>query len=117
MWRQSYPPTLGKVCLTVGRRREICWQWAAPPTPRLCVSIADVYGHGLAADVVSVKGATRAERWISTESLWKWIDARGKEFGIGDRISIEIRRIWHRSTAKSMPLTTAGRKINTRKRT
>jgi hypothetical protein len=41
------------------------------------------YGHGLAADVVSVKGATRAERWISTESFWKWIDAHGNEFGIG----------------------------------
>src|SRR6267378_7727477 len=41
------------------------------------------YGHGLAADVVSVKGATRAQRWVSTESFWKWIDARGKEFGIG----------------------------------
>jgi hypothetical protein len=41
------------------------------------------YGHGLAADVVSVKGATRAQRWTSTESLWKWIDAHGKEFGIG----------------------------------
>jgi hypothetical protein len=41
------------------------------------------YGHGLAADVVSVKGATRAQRWASTESLWKWIDAHGKEFGIG----------------------------------
>ncbi len=41
------------------------------------------YGHGLAADVVSVEGATRARRWISTESLWKWIDAHGKEFGIG----------------------------------
>ena len=41
------------------------------------------YGHGLAADVVSVKGATREQRWVSTESLWKWIDARGKEFGIG----------------------------------
>jgi hypothetical protein len=41
------------------------------------------YGHGLAADVVSVKGATEAQRWISTESLWKWIDAHGKEFGIG----------------------------------
>src|SRR6266480_328190 len=41
------------------------------------------YGHGLAADVVSVKGATRAQRWISTESFWKWIDAKGKEFGIG----------------------------------
>jgi len=41
------------------------------------------YGHGLAADVVSVKGDTRAERWISSEALWKWIDAHGKEFGIG----------------------------------
>jgi hypothetical protein len=41
------------------------------------------YGHGLAADAVSVKGATKAERWISTESLWKWIDAHGEEFGIG----------------------------------
>ena len=41
------------------------------------------YGHGLAADVVSVKGATKAERWISTENLWKWIDEHGKDFGIG----------------------------------
>jgi hypothetical protein len=41
------------------------------------------YGHGLAADVVSVKGETRSERWSSSESLWKWIDAHGKEFGIG----------------------------------
>src|SRR5258705_13023997 len=39
--------------------------------------------HRTAADVVSVKGATRAQRWISTESFWKWIDAQGKEFGIG----------------------------------
>ena len=41
------------------------------------------YGHGLAADVVSVKGETRSERWISSEILWKWIDAHGQEFGIG----------------------------------
>jgi hypothetical protein len=41
------------------------------------------YGHGLAADVVSVKGATRSERCISSERLWKWIDAHGKEYGIG----------------------------------
>ena len=41
------------------------------------------YGRGLAADVVSVKGGTRAQRWVSTESFWKWIDAHGKEFGIG----------------------------------
>ncbi|WP_422272021.1 peptidase M15 [Bradyrhizobium sp.] len=41
------------------------------------------YGHGLAADVVSVKGATKAQRSISTESFWKWVDAHGQEFGIG----------------------------------
>jgi hypothetical protein len=41
------------------------------------------YGHGLAADVVSVKGGTRAQRLTSTESLWKWIDAHEKEYGIG----------------------------------
>jgi D-alanyl-D-alanine carboxypeptidase len=41
------------------------------------------YGHGLAADVVSVKGGTRAQRQVSTENLWKWIDAHEKEFGVG----------------------------------
>jgi hypothetical protein len=41
------------------------------------------YGHGLAADLVGVKGETRAERWIASEQLWKWIDAHGGEFGIG----------------------------------
>ncbi|MFZ0113206.1 MAG: peptidase M15, partial [Xanthobacteraceae bacterium] len=41
------------------------------------------YGHGLAADLVSVKGATRAQRWVSSESLWKWVDAHGKEYGVG----------------------------------
>jgi hypothetical protein len=41
------------------------------------------YGHGLAADVVSVKGATQTQRWASTAIFWKWIDANGKEYGIG----------------------------------
>jgi phage-related protein len=41
------------------------------------------YGHGLAADVVSVDGRTRDQRWNASENLWKWIDAHGKEFGIG----------------------------------
>src|SRR5881398_4259044 len=41
------------------------------------------YGHGLAADVVSVKGETRSERCSSSERMWKWIDAHGKEYGIG----------------------------------
>jgi len=41
------------------------------------------YGHGLAADIVSVQGGTRNERWAASEKLWKWVDARGNEFGIG----------------------------------
>jgi hypothetical protein len=41
------------------------------------------YGHGLAADIVSVKGETRAQRWVSTVELWKWVDARETELGIG----------------------------------
>jgi hypothetical protein len=45
-------------------------------------SLRGGYGHGLAADVVSVNGATKAQRWIATEAFWKWIDAHGSEFGI-----------------------------------
>jgi hypothetical protein len=46
-------------------------------------SLRGGYGHGLAADIVSVDGATRDERWNSSERLWKWVDANGKQFGIG----------------------------------
>ncbi len=46
-------------------------------------SLRGGYGHGLAADIVSVKGDTSAERWAASEQLWKWIDAHGNEFGIG----------------------------------
>jgi hypothetical protein len=46
-------------------------------------SLRGGYGHGLAADIVSVKGETRSERFASSEILWKWIDAHGKEYGIG----------------------------------
>jgi hypothetical protein len=41
------------------------------------------YGHGLAADIVSVKGETRAQRWASSEEMWKWVDTHEKELGIG----------------------------------
>ena len=41
------------------------------------------YGHGRAADIVSVKGETRAERLASSQQLWKWIDTHEKELGIG----------------------------------
>src|SRR4029450_144359 len=41
------------------------------------------YGHGLAIDLVSVKGETRLQRFASSEVLWKWVDAHGKEFSVG----------------------------------
>jgi hypothetical protein len=41
------------------------------------------HGHGLAVDLVSIKGETRWERLSSSQKLWTWIDAHGKEFGIG----------------------------------
>jgi hypothetical protein len=41
------------------------------------------YGHGLAVDLVSVKGETRLERFASSEELWKWIDAHENELWVG----------------------------------
>jgi hypothetical protein len=41
------------------------------------------YGHGLAADIVSVNGTTRAQRLLASDIFWKWVDNHGKEFGIG----------------------------------
>ncbi|SHN81698.1 D-alanyl-D-alanine carboxypeptidase family protein [Bradyrhizobium erythrophlei] len=46
-------------------------------------SLRGGYGHGLAADIVSTKGATRAERLTNSNALWKWVDDHGSEFGIG----------------------------------
>jgi len=41
------------------------------------------YGYGLAADLVSVRGDTRMQRYLSSRELWKWIDAHEQELGIG----------------------------------
>jgi hypothetical protein len=41
------------------------------------------YGHGLAVDLVSVKGQTRLQRFAASEELWKWIDAHETELGVG----------------------------------
>lgn len=46
-------------------------------------SLRGGYGHGMAADIVSTAGNNRAQRWVSTEILWKWVDANGKALGIG----------------------------------
>jgi hypothetical protein len=46
-------------------------------------SLRGGYGHGLAADVVSINGATRAQRLDSSQAFWKWIDSHGKDFGVG----------------------------------
>jgi hypothetical protein len=41
------------------------------------------YGHGMAADIVSVRGETREERLMSSGQMWDWIDAHEIELGIG----------------------------------
>lgn len=41
------------------------------------------YGHGMAADIVSVRGADRTERSDSTGKMWEWIDAHEMTLGIG----------------------------------
>src|SRR6516162_2515991 len=41
------------------------------------------YGHGLAVDLVSVKGETRLQRFAASEVLWKWVDAHETELGVG----------------------------------
>jgi hypothetical protein len=46
-------------------------------------SLRGGYGHGLAADIVSVKGATRADRQDSSDTLWSWVDKHGRDYGIG----------------------------------
>ena len=46
-------------------------------------SLRGGYGHGLAADIVSVRGETRADRLMASQVLWTWVDAHAKDFGIG----------------------------------
>jgi hypothetical protein len=41
------------------------------------------YGHGIAVDLVSVKGETRLQRFAASEELWKWIDAHERELEVG----------------------------------
>jgi hypothetical protein len=41
------------------------------------------YGHGQAADIVSIRGESRTERLASSGVMWKWIDAHEKDLGIG----------------------------------
>ena len=68
-------------------------------------SLRGGYGHGLAADLVSVNGETDAERWDANEKLWNWIDANGKDFGIGRPYLDKDPRTWRQLTVKNMPPT------------
>jgi D-alanyl-D-alanine carboxypeptidase len=81
------------------------------------------YGHGLAADVVSVSGATRVQRLAATENFWRWIDEHGKEFGIGrpylDKDPPHLAPIDGEEYAKHNPSAATGRAeadLKTRKR-
>ena len=65
------------------RQRLASGNKAAPDSSYHGGSRRGGYGHGLATDLVSVKGETRVERCTWSEILWKWIDAHEKELGIG----------------------------------
>jgi hypothetical protein len=41
------------------------------------------YGHGMAADIVSLNGRTRDERSAATDRMWNYIDSHEKQLGIG----------------------------------
>ena len=72
------------------------------------------YGHGMAIDIVSVKGDTRMQRFASSEILWKWIDEHEKELGVGrpylDRDPPHIAP----GTARNGPPSAAGRRRGAR---
>jgi hypothetical protein len=46
-------------------------------------SLRGGYSHGVAADIVSVRGENRTERLASTDQMWAYIDAHETELGIG----------------------------------
>src|SRR5262245_6837193 len=66
------------------------------------------YGNALAADLVSVKGETRMERYASSESCGSGSMRTRRSLGSGARISIETRRTSRRSMARNMPTSAAG---------
>jgi hypothetical protein len=78
------------------------------------------YGHGVAADIVSVRGETRTERLAATTEMWAWIDRHEKDLGIGrpylDRDPPHVAPIDgqeyadHRLRAKVQHADAAGRK-------
>jgi hypothetical protein len=83
------------------------------------------YGHGMAADIVSVRGETRTERLAATSEMWAWIDKHEKDLGIGrpylDRDPPHVAPIDgqeyadHRLKAKVRYVDTAGRKADAKK--
>jgi hypothetical protein len=46
-------------------------------------SLRGGYGYGVAADIVSAKGGTPAERSAFTDRMWNWIDRHEQQLGIG----------------------------------
>jgi hypothetical protein len=78
------------------------------------------YGHGLAADIVSVRGETRMERLESTGQMWDYINKHENELGIGrpylDRDPPHVAPIDgqeyadHRLRPKMQPAAAAARK-------
>ena len=61
------------------------------------------YGHGLAVDLVSVKGETRLQRFAIAKSCGSGSMRTRRSLGSGAPISIETPRMSRRSMARNMP--------------
>jgi hypothetical protein len=83
------------------------------------------YGHGMAADIVSVRGETRIERLASSTEMWAFIDQHEKDLGIGrpylDRDPPHVAPLDgreyadHRARPQVQHADAAGRKAESRK--
>ena len=60
------------------------------------------YGHGLAADLVSVKGETGRSDGYPLKNCGNGLTSTARTLASDDLTLIKIQRMWRRSTAKSM---------------
>jgi hypothetical protein len=69
-------------------------------------SLRGGYGHGLAADIVSVKGETRSERCISSQTLWVHIaPIDGKEYADKRGVNAKVAKKSNAGTSRDAKAT------------
>src|ERR1700756_3779620 len=70
-------------------------------------------GTGLRAKSGAAKGGNGTSDTVPVKTSGNGLMHTGRSLESRDRTLIGIRRMWHRSTARNMPLITTGRKLDT----